>query len=62
MKQGYPNAYYEGVAANIDNRRVDQCPYSSIPAPDGSNQRQRENSEMCLRHWWIAGRYDAKED
>lgn len=60
MRSDYHPAYYDGMVAAIDDRPESDCPYGFVAAESESPVKDRENSQLCRRMWWLAGWHEAR--
>lgn len=58
----YPDAFYEGQLAAWRGKESGHCPYSTRSSHPDDSAKVREQSDMCKRHWWIAGWYEGVEN
>lgn len=56
-EEDYPDAYYEGIRSRWVGESESACPYPLESLPQ--YRSDRSVSPMTLRHWWLAGYWDA---
>lgn len=61
MAPDYPDAYYEGMLAHMHGKPDKSCPYQLKASVENSTPEQRQESDMCKRHWWLAGWHEENE-
>jgi len=62
MMNNYPEPYYKGHQASEEGADIKSCPFGDQVSKVGDGAYLREKSQLCKRHWWLAGWHESRRE